>query len=126
VTSSVDVQIERAVLAAEDEYVAAEVARDEGALRRLVDDAFRFNRSDGTTSDKQALIQGVLRMKMIGQNVSERSVHLEGHVAMVFGTTEILVADAERLALLRYTATYVDRGGRWRLLALQMQPRAAA
>jgi ketosteroid isomerase-like protein len=126
VTSSVDVQIERAVLAAEDEYVAAEVARDEGALRRLVDDAFRFNRSDGTTSDKQALIQGVLRMKMIGQNVSERSVHLEGQVALVFGTTEILVADAERPALLRYTATYVHRGDRWRLLALQMQPRAAA
>ena len=31
---------ERRVFAAEDEYVAAEVSRDEAALRRLVDDRF--------------------------------------------------------------------------------------
>ena len=33
---------EQRVLATEDEYVAAEVCRDEAALRRLIDDKFVF------------------------------------------------------------------------------------
>ncbi|MBK7080549.1 MAG: nuclear transport factor 2 family protein [Betaproteobacteria bacterium] len=41
------------VLAAEDEYVAAEVGRDEATLRRLVDDRFLFNTSRGTTTGKE-------------------------------------------------------------------------
>jgi hypothetical protein len=34
------------------------------------------------------------------------------------------VASDEAVSTLRYTATYVRRGDDWRLLALQMQPRA--
>ena len=60
------------VLAAEDAYVAAELARDEVALRHLVDDRFVFNSAHGTTSDKEALIGGVLAMHMVGQTISER------------------------------------------------------
>jgi hypothetical protein len=41
------------VLAAEDAYVAAEVSRDESALRRLVDDKFVFNAANGSTSGKE-------------------------------------------------------------------------
>ncbi len=47
---------ERHVLATEDEYVAAEVSRDEAALRRLVDDRFQYNTGRGTTTGKEELI----------------------------------------------------------------------
>ena len=116
---------EARVLAAEDAYVAAEIARDEVALRHVVDDAFRFNTSHGMTTGKDELVQGVLRMGLVGQVITERSVLLEGDVALVFGTTELRFERSDTPSVLRYTATYVDREGQWRLLALQMQPRAA-
>ncbi|MFO1414527.1 MAG: nuclear transport factor 2 family protein [Burkholderiales bacterium] len=118
---------EALVLEAEDKYVKAEVARDEAALRDLVDESFRFNTSRGTTTGKEELIQGVLKMSMVGQTIRERSVLIEGNIALVFGTAELQFGGQgkpESTSVLRYTATYVKRSGRWRMLALQMQPRA--
>jgi len=66
-------------------------------------------------------------MNMVGQTITERSVLLEGELALVFGTSEIVIAkpgQGESTSLLRYTATYVNREGQWRMLALQMQRRA--
>ena len=118
---------EARVLAAEDEYVAAEVSRDETALRQLIDDKFLFNTSRGMTTGKEELIQGVLKMSMVGQTIKERPVMIEENVALVFGTAELRLANPgkpESTSTLRYTATYVNRQGQWRLLALQMQQRA--
>jgi ketosteroid isomerase-like protein len=117
---------ERQVLAAEDAYVAAELARDEAALRRLIDDRFTYNASDGTTSDKDALIRSVLGLHMTEQTITERSVAVEGNIAVVFGTTFMTFhpPDAdERSSHLRYTSVYVKRDGGWRMLALHMSPR---
>jgi putative membrane protein len=117
---------EQRVLTTEDEYVAAEVSRDEAALRRLIDDRFVFNTSDGTTSGKQELIDEVLKMVMVGQAVRERSVLIEGDIAIVSGTADLKFAnpgEAETVSSLRYTSTYVKRHGQWRMLALQMQKR---
>ena len=115
------------VLATEDEYVAAEVSRNESELRRLVDDKFQYNTSHGTTTGKDELIEILLKTKMVGQTVTERTILLEGNVALVFGTAEIRFAKPgkpESTSTLRYTATYIDREGQWRMLALQMQQRA--
>lgn len=118
---------EQRVLATEDAYVAAEVARDEAALRRLVDERFAFNSAKGTVTGKEEFIQSVLKMAMVGQAIRERSVHLEGDVALVFGTADLRFGGEgkeETVQSLRYTSTYVKRGGQWRMLALQMQARA--
>ena len=118
---------ESRVLAAEDEYIAAEINRDEVALRRLIDDRFVFNSSRGTTTGKEDLIQNVLKMNMVGQAIRERSVLIEGDIALVFGTSELRFANTgkpESVSTLRYTSTYVNRQGQWRFLALQMQQRA--
>ena len=127
-TTSVPQQAEEyRVLAAEDEYIAAEVARDEATLRRLVDDRFAFNSSNGTITGKEDFIQRVLRLAMIGQKIRERSVLIEGDIAFIFGTAELRFADPgkeESVQDLRYTSTYVKRKGQWRMLALQMQQRA--
>ena len=114
------------VLAIEDEYVAAEVSRDEATLRRIVDDRFLFNSNTGTTTGKEDFIQSVLKMSMVGQTISERSVVIEGEIALVFGTAElrfVVPGKDESVSVLRYTSTYVKRDGEWRLLALQMQKR---
>lgn len=128
-TASTDIPAEeRRVLATEDEYVAAEVARDEATLRRLVDDRFVFNSSRGTTSGKEEFIQSVLKMNMVGQSIRERSVLIEGDVALVYGTADLRFASpgtGESVSTLRYTSTYVKRQGQWRMLALQMQQRAS-
>ena len=119
---------EQQVLAVEDEYVAAEIHRDEAALRRLVDDRFVFNTSKGTTTGKEELISSVMGMAMVDQTIRERSVLVEGDIGFVFGTAEITFAgedDERSVTALRYTAAYVNRGGQWRMLSLQMQRRAA-
>jgi ketosteroid isomerase-like protein len=117
---------EQRVLATEDVYVAAEINRDEATLRRIVDDRFQFNSANGTTTGKEELIKEVLQMDMVGQTISERSVLLEGDIALVFGTAELRFAVPDKqhsTSTLRYTTTYVRRQGEWRMLALQMQRR---
>lgn len=117
---------EQSVLAAEDEYVAAEVTRDEATLRRLVDDRFVFNSSKGTTTGKEELIQSVLKMAMVGQTLRERTVVIEGDIALIFGTADLrfeVPGKEDSVSSLRYTSTYVKRQGQWRMLALQMQKR---
>jgi ketosteroid isomerase-like protein len=111
------------VLAVEDEWISAEINRDEATLRRVIDDRFVFNSNNGRTSGKADLIKNVLGWRMTGQTVSERTVLVDGDTAVVFGTTELRSASetqADGRTLLRYTATYVKRGGKWRALALQM------
>lgn len=117
----------QAVLAVEDAYVAAELSRDELALRRIVDDQFALNRNDGTTVGKEAFVASILRLNMIGQAISERTVLVQGDVAIVFATAELRFASdtAEpRVSRLRYTATYRNRAGAWSMLALHMSPRS--
>jgi len=114
------------VLATEDEYVAAEVNRDEPALRRLIDDRFMYNSSKGTTTGKEDLIQNVLKMNMVGQTLRERSVLIEGNIAFIFGTADLqfeVPGKEDVVSSLRYTSAYVKREGQWRMLALQMQKR---
>jgi ketosteroid isomerase-like protein len=118
---------EEQALAAEDAYVAAEISRDEDALRRLIDDRFVYNSNDGTTFGKETLVKSVLGMNMVGQTISERSVVVEGDIAIIFGTAEIqfgVPGKDNRISTLRYTSTYVNREGQWRMIALQMVPRS--
>lgn len=119
--------VEQIVLAVEDEYVAAEVNRDEVTLRRLIDDRFVYNSSNGVTSGKEELIQSILKMNMVGQAVRERSVLIEGDIAIVFGTADLRfagVGGVENISSLRYTSTYIKRNDSWRMLTLQMQQRS--
>ena len=89
---------EQRVLSAEDEYIAAEVKRDEAVLRRLVDDRFTNNSSRGTTAGKEDLIQAVLKMRMAGQTLRERSVLIEGDIALISARqTYVLLIQARRI-----------------------------
>ncbi len=116
-----------AVIAAEEDWIRAEIDRDEKTLRRVIDDQFVANSNDGQTSGKEALIENVLSWNMTGQTISERSVLVAGDTAVIFGTTEMQFAspgEAATTSRLRYTATYVRRGGQWRAIALHMAQRS--
>jgi len=118
--------LEREVLAAEDAYVAAEVGRDLPVLQRMIDERFTFNRSDGTTTGKAELIEGVMGMRMAGQEITDRTVIVEGNVGLIFGSCDIrFVGDdgTETVGRYRYTSAYVKRDGEWKFLALQMTGR---
>ncbi len=118
-----DLSDEQRVLAVEDEYVAAEIARDETTLRRILDDRFVFNANNGTTSGKAELIASILGWKMTGQTITERTVLVDGDTAVICGTTELNFASdggEDTKSLLRYTATYVKRQDEWRFIVLHM------
>jgi rhodanese-related sulfurtransferase/ketosteroid isomerase-like protein len=117
---------EKAVTDAEDEWIRAEIERDEATLRRIIDDRFVLNSNSGQTSGKEALIEGVLSWNMTGQIISERSVLIEGDTAMIFGTTELRFSsegNEDTASLLRYTTTYIKRHGQWRAIGLHMAKR---
>jgi hypothetical protein len=119
---------QEAVIAVEDEWIRAEVSRDEATLRRVLDDQFVLNSNSGQTSGKEALIEGVLGWNMTGQTISERSVLVTSDTAVIFGTTELRFAvpgEADTTSLLRYTSTYVKRDGQWRAIALHMAKRTS-
>ena len=115
-----------AVLAVEDTWTEAEANRDEAALRRVLDDQFTYNSSDGKTSGKEAMIEAVLGSTIAGQTITERTVSVSGETAIIFGTTAIRydTPDGEiESSPLRYTSVYVMRNGQWRAIALQMTER---
>ncbi len=117
-------EIKEHVLAAEDAYVTAEINRDETALNLLVDERFVLNASDGTAADKRELIAVVLKMQMTHQNISPRSVMIEGDLAIIFRTTDLKFQktnEQDRLSKFRLISVYMNRSGQWRLLAFQMQ-----
>jgi len=97
-----------AVLEVEDAWVQAELNNDESTLRRVLDDRFVANHNDGTTSDKEDMIQSALSWDMTGQTITERTVLVRS-------------ADGEEsVSFLRYTTTYVKRQQGWRAIALHM------
>jgi ketosteroid isomerase-like protein len=114
---------EAAVYQAEDDWINAEISRDEATLRRVIDDRFVFNSSSGETSGKEDLIAAVLDWHMTGQTITERSILVDGDAAVIFGTTELRFAVTgadDHKSLLRYTSTYKKRDGQWRAIALHM------
>ena len=117
---------EAAVLAAEDEWIQAEIDGDESTLRRVLADEFRANQSNGKTGSKDGLIKSVLGADMTDQQITERSVVVSGDTAVVFGTAELFFAgeEGETSSLLRYTTTWIRRDGQWRAIALHMSGRA--
>jgi hypothetical protein len=118
---------EQRVLAAEDEYVSAEVSRDEAALRRLIDARFVRILNNGSTYGKDELIQGVLKLRMSRQSLRERLALVEGDFAVVIGTADVWFVHPDKpdtLTTLRYSSTYIKREGQWRMLSLHLQQRS--
>jgi hypothetical protein len=127
VTDPASMTAQQQVLAVEDEWVDAEIRRDEATLRRVLDERFTLNHGNGTTTGKEEAIAGVLKWNLIAETITERSVLVDGDTAVVFGTANFVFpaegTDSGKSAG-RYTTVYVKRDGSWRALALHMSARA--
>jgi hypothetical protein len=111
---------EQQVLALEDEWIDAEIRHDEATLRRVMDDSYTVNRSDGTTMGKEAEIARLLASDMTSAALTERTVLVQADTAITFGTVTVKTPadDAGTVAsAARYTLTYIRRRGQWRALA---------
>ncbi len=96
-------------------------------MRRLVDDRFVFNNADGMTTDKEAFVQYVMKLLLLGDSVRERSIVVDGDVALVFAAADLQLPGRDppgsvSVRSLMYTCVYIRRGDGWRMLALQMEP----
>lgn len=119
---------EQQVLAVEDEWVEAEAKRDESVLRRVVDDRFVLNSSKGKTSNKDEMIAAVLAWNLVSQDLTERTVLVEGDIGVVCGTAALHFPpndQANTTTVMRYLAIYIKRTEGWRALALHMSPHAS-
>ena len=112
----------REVLAADDSYAAAVLARDDAALRRILDDRFAFDPGDGATTGPDGLRATLRGFNLIGHRMTSRTVVIRDNVGTVAGTAELASASATQPVITRfpYTATWEKRGGVWRLAALRM------
>ena len=117
---------EEQVAALEDEWLAAEVRHDEATLRRVIDDRYTVNLSNGTTSGKEQYIADILAGEMASASITERTVLVDGDTAVTFGTVNVVdpgegADSAPRSS--RYTLVYVKRDGQWRALAFHISKR---
>ena len=110
------------VLELEKEWVAAENKHDAATMRRILDEKFLATFGGNKPYDKSAFIKEETDGEVdptASQILTDQTVIIDHDTAVVVGTdttsgTESGVAYTE---VLRYTATYVRREGRWLALA---------
>jgi hypothetical protein len=114
------------VLAVEDAWIDAGIRHDEAALRRAMDDRYTVNRSDGTTSGKEAAVALLMGADMLSATLTGRTVLVDRDTAITFGTASVThpAAGAEATtSAARYTLTYIRRRGERRALAFHASKR---
>jgi hypothetical protein len=116
---------EQQIAALEDEWLAAEVRRDEATIRRIIDDRYTVNHADGSTSGKEDYIADILSSVMTSASITERTVLVDGDTAVTFGTVNVESGEgkASTSSSSRYTLVYVRREGQWRALAFHISKR---
>jgi ketosteroid isomerase-like protein len=123
---------ERQILALNREWADAMVRGDTPALERLFDDDMIVTSGTGNTRGKAGELEDTKTtpdLKTYFFNTEDVRVRVYGDAAVVTGHAKWRInykgrdADNER----RYMSVYARRGGRWRMVALQMtrlQPRS--
>ena len=104
------------------DWAKAENEHDAAALDRILDDQFISTSGFGKPHSKQDFITALTKGKADprqSQSLTDESVVVEGDTAVVVGTDTFHMTDGAKpdgLAL-RYTITFIRKGGHWRALA---------
>lgn len=104
------------------DWVKAENEHDAAALRRILDDQFITTSGAGQPGNKEKFIKSLTAGKADprqSQSLTDESVVVDGDTAVVVGTDTFHMTDGAKpdgLAL-RYTITFIRRGGQWTALA---------
>ena len=123
-------KVERHILALDREWADAMVRGDVASLERLFDDDMIVTSGNGTVRGKAGELEDVRPspdLKTYFFNTEDRRVRVYGDAAVLTGHAKWRInykgrdIDHER----RYTSVYAKRGGRWRMVALQLTRLAA-
>lgn len=129
--SSLNADIDRAVIAAERQRCDAMLANDMPALDAMLDERLHFAHANGAVDGKEDYLAKMAagRIRYIGIEWSEQKiVPLAPDAAMLAGrmTTDVRVEGTDkRLDNRVITLWRRDAGGGWRLVAFQSTPLAA-
>ena len=121
-------EAEQDVLAAERELQAAMRASDVAALDRLLHPDLLAVGPDGQLVDKAADLgahaSGVFRIDALDEE--DLRVLVRGETALTFVVLRVrgAIGDAEISGRMRYTRTWTNDGGTWRVLAAHIAPAA--
>jgi len=113
---------EHEVLELERAWIKAEIERDEPALRRILDDRFVCTFGAGPTLDKEGFTQAIIgdgANIMLSHDLTERTVVFDRDTAIVVDTDTVRGTNkgAPYTSVVRVTAVYLKRRGRWKVLA---------
>lgn len=114
--------VEQSLKAAEHQWMEAFKNRDEEALNRILDDQFIFTNEEGQVFNKTQYIDATTRViKVESYSMDDMTVRVFGDAGVVAGrwTGKLTIDGKYASGSVRYTATFVKRLGRWRVVATQ-------
>lgn len=127
--TSLDGEIERAVLAAERRRCAAMLANDAAALAELLDPRLTFAHATGAVDDRDGYLAKMAagRIQYVGLDWSEEKVTvLAPDAALLTGRmiTQVRVDGVDKALNNRVTTAWAADADTWRLVAFQSTPLA--
>jgi hypothetical protein len=115
--------LQQALLDADAARIKAQIGADEAALRHLLSEDLTYVHTTGALDGKAQLMDKIKSGALVYQQILTRDVVARsyGPAGVVTGLAELHVLNAHQPRTLstRYTATYVQRDGRWQLVAYQ-------
>jgi len=121
-TRSPSVASDQSLKAAEHQWMEAFKNRDKAALNRIVDDQFIFTDAEGQVFNKVQYIDLATRVINVeSYTMDDMTIRIFGDTGIVAGrwTGKITIDGKSATEDVRYTDTFVRRGGRWRVVASQ-------
>ena len=110
---------EAAVLAAQDKRVALTIAADVTALGAMMTDDLTYTHSSAIVDSKAEFLEAIRsgKYKYKSMTFEDRRVRFHGDVAIVSGTTHVLVTSSGKdLDIrLRFTELYAKEAGAWKM-----------
>lgn len=106
-----------------DAWDRAIIAKDAAAIAKNMSETFQHVDSQGRLSDKKQFLLGILSKKLSISPYQPEDVEIRfyGEVALVTGTTQLdgSYNDAPFKSHYRYTDTYANERGAWRVVNVQ-------
>ena len=114
---------EAVVRAVDQRRFEAMTARDLRALDTLLADDLTYTHTTGKVDTKATLLDDLRAGRLVYESITPGAihVHVHGDAAILAGTARMQVRadDAVQRFSIRFTETYLKRGGRWQLVAWQ-------
>jgi peptidylprolyl isomerase len=113
---------DRALKDAEQQWLEAFKSRDRPTLLRMLDDQFTFTDDEGQVYNKGQYIDAVTTaIKVETCSIDDMTVRIFGDTGIVAGrvTARLTVQGKDASGVFRFTDTFINRLGRWRVIASQ-------